>query len=80
MVRYPVHHYRCDGTYNSLEEYLFDVFKVGIWNGYELEYLQVSTPSLNLKLILNRDPTEIGKLKEQIKFHIKLMLIIDWIY
>jgi len=79
MQHYARAHYRWIKNYNLLEEYLKDVMQAGIWNGYNLEYLQVCTPPLNLKLILKEDPAEIAELKKQIKFHFILMLLWDWI-
>ena len=79
MVRYTRSNYRYVGNYNSLKDYLADVFNGKIWDGRNLEYLQICTPKLSLTLILRRDIAEIEKLKEQIKFHIKLMLLLDWI-
>lgn len=83
MQRYARAHSRWIQNYNLLADYLGDVMKAGIWDPYNqggtLEYLQVCTPPLSLKLILKEDPAEIAELKKQIKFHFILMLLLDWI-
>lgn len=79
MQRYARAHYRWIKNYNSLADYFEAVMQSGIWDGYNLEYLQVCTPPLNLKLILKEDSAEIAELKKQIKFHFILMLLLDWI-
>ena len=44
-----------------------------------LEYTQIYTPVLNFKLICDEDPAELKKFEDQIEFHVKLMLLIDYI-
>lgn len=58
--------------YEKLKRYRFSDYG---W----LEYTQIYTPILNFKLIRNEDPEENKKLEEHIEFHIKLMLLIDYI-
>ena len=79
MNRYPINHYKWLGNYNTVKEYFDRIADDKIWDGYNLKYLQICTPKLSLDRILKGDPDEIKKLNEQIKFHVKLILLLDWI-
>ena len=43
------------------------------------EYFEISTPSLDLSKLLERDPETIEELEKQIEFHVLIMIIIDLI-
>ena len=80
--RYTRKHYRHIGNYDSLIDYLNDVIASGIRGPglFDLEVLVISTPPINLESILKKNGVSLVELKNQIEFHVKLMLLTDYIY
>ena len=80
--RYTRNQYRHIKNYDSLIDYLNDVIASGIRGPglFDLEVLVISTPPINLESILKENDVSLVELKNQIEFHVKLMLLIDYIY